>query len=76
MQDSPLLEKLDWVFTSPDWIAEFPNTLSFQLPSLGSDHSPINVKIGNDIPKDYGTIRCFSLAVRINYCKIRGASLI
>jgi hypothetical protein len=51
MQDSPLLEKLDWVFTSADWTIEFPNTLSFPLAKLGSDHTPIHVKIGNDIPK-------------------------
>jgi endonuclease/exonuclease/phosphatase family metal-dependent hydrolase len=51
MQDSPLLERLDWVFTSPDWTTEFPNTLSFPLARLGSDHVPIHVQIGNNIPK-------------------------
>jgi endonuclease/exonuclease/phosphatase family metal-dependent hydrolase len=51
MQDSPLLEKLDWVFTSPDWTTEFPNTLLYPLAKLGSDHTPIHVQIGNDIQK-------------------------
>jgi hypothetical protein len=51
MQDAPLLEKLDWIFTSPDWTTEFPNTMSFPLARLGSDHTPIHIQIGNNIPK-------------------------
>jgi hypothetical protein len=51
MQQSPLLEKLDWVFTSANLTSEFPNTLSFPLSRLGSDHIPIHVQIGTDIPK-------------------------
>jgi hypothetical protein len=51
MQTNPLLEKLDWVFTSTDWTSEFPNTLSYPLAKLGSDHTPIHVSIGNNIPK-------------------------
>ena len=42
MQDMPLLEKLDWIFTTANWTTEFPNT---------SDHIPIQVQIGTDIPK-------------------------
>jgi hypothetical protein len=33
MQNNPLLEKLDWVFTSAEWTTEFPNTLSYPLSS-------------------------------------------
>jgi hypothetical protein len=51
MQDAPLLEKIDWIFTSPEWTTKFPNTMSFPLARLGSDHTPIHVQIGNDIPK-------------------------
>jgi hypothetical protein len=51
MQQNPLLEKLDWVFTSATWTSEFPNTLSFPLSRLGSDHVPIHVQIGTDIPR-------------------------
>jgi hypothetical protein len=51
MQDSPLLERLDWVFTSPDWTTKFPNTLSYTVARLGSDHVPIHIQIGNNIPK-------------------------
>jgi endonuclease/exonuclease/phosphatase family metal-dependent hydrolase len=38
MQDVPLLERLDWVFTSAEWTSEFPNTLSYPLSRMGSDH--------------------------------------
>ena len=51
LQANPLLEKLDWVFTSVEWTTEFPNTMSFPLARMGSDHIPIHVKIGTDIPK-------------------------
>jgi hypothetical protein len=51
MQHNPLLERLDWVFTSTTWTYEFPNTLSFPLSRLGSDHIPIHVQIGTYIPR-------------------------
>jgi hypothetical protein len=51
MQGSPLLEKLDWGFTSSDWTIEFPNALLYPLVKLGLDHTPIHVQIGDDIPK-------------------------
>jgi endonuclease/exonuclease/phosphatase family metal-dependent hydrolase len=43
MQDAPLIEKRDWIFTSAEWTVEFPNTMSFPLARLGSDHTPIHV---------------------------------
>jgi hypothetical protein len=49
MQEVPLLERLDWVFTSAEWTSEFPNTLSFPLSRLGSDHIPIHIKIGTNV---------------------------
>jgi hypothetical protein len=52
MQHSPLLEKLDWDFTSAAWTSGFPNTLSFPLSGLGSDHILIHVQIGTDIPRE------------------------
>jgi hypothetical protein len=50
MQDNPLLERLDWVFTSADWTSDFPNTLSYPLARLGSDHVPIHIQIGTNVP--------------------------
>jgi exonuclease III len=51
MQDDPLLEKLDWIFTSADWTSDFPNTMAFPLARLGSDHIPIHIQVGTHIPK-------------------------
>jgi hypothetical protein len=50
MQDDPLLEQLDWFFTSVHWTASY-------LPSIGtpqgkptSDHTPCLVSIHTNIP--------------------------
>ena len=51
MQDSPLLEKLDWIFTSPNWTTTFPKTLATPLTNVSSDHVPILINVGSDIPK-------------------------
>jgi endonuclease/exonuclease/phosphatase family metal-dependent hydrolase len=51
MQQTPLLEQLDWFFTSSNWIVDFPNSLVLPLPRSGSDHVPCVVHIDTDIPK-------------------------
>ena len=51
MQECPLLEKLDWIFTSSDWINDHPNTLAFPMAKISSDHVPIKVQIDSNIPK-------------------------
>ena len=51
MQNIPLLEKLDWVFTSHSWKNTFPNTLASPLARLGSDHTPIIIQVESTIPK-------------------------
>jgi endonuclease/exonuclease/phosphatase family metal-dependent hydrolase len=51
MQNSPLIEKLDWIFTSPAWTNKFPNTFASPMARLGSDHIPILIQVGTDIPK-------------------------
>jgi endonuclease/exonuclease/phosphatase family metal-dependent hydrolase len=51
MQDNPLLEKLDWIFTSHNWTINFPNTLTTPMARLGSDHVPILIQVGTDIPR-------------------------
>jgi hypothetical protein len=51
LQDTPLLEKLDWVFTSAEWTSTFSNILASPMARLGSDHIPIRIQIGSDIPK-------------------------
>jgi hypothetical protein len=51
MQSTPLLEKLDWIFTFSLWTITFPNTMASPLARLGSDHVPILIEIGSSIPK-------------------------
>jgi endonuclease/exonuclease/phosphatase family metal-dependent hydrolase len=51
MQDDPLLEKIDWIFSSAEWTSDFPNTMAFPLARLGSDHIPIHIQVGTYIPK-------------------------
>jgi hypothetical protein len=51
MQPDPLLEKLDWVFTSSPWALTYPDTSVQVLDRPVSDHSPFVVNIGTHIPK-------------------------
>nr|CAD39801.2 OSJNBa0071G03.15 [Oryza sativa Japonica Group]CAD40206.2 OSJNBa0019J05.4 [Oryza sativa Japonica Group] len=51
MQQNPLLERLDWVFTSASWTLTFPNTTVIPLTRNISDHVPCVVKIDTKIPK-------------------------
>jgi hypothetical protein len=51
MQDSPLLQQIDWFFTSCQWSLSFPNTEVLPLAKSTSDHVPCVVKIATAIPK-------------------------
>jgi hypothetical protein len=51
MQREPLLEQLDWFFTSQHWISDYPNSLVLPLAKKGSDHVPCVVNIDTNIPK-------------------------
>jgi hypothetical protein len=51
MQSSPLLEQLDWVFTSPSWTSQFPLTMVLPLAKTTSDHLPCKIQIVTNIPK-------------------------
>jgi hypothetical protein len=51
MQPSPLLEKLDWAFTSSSWIISYPNTSAKALDMVPSDHNPLIISISTIIPK-------------------------
>ena len=53
MQDWPLLEKIDWCFTSEKWTLSYPATLAHPLAKTTSDHVPFMVKIGTSIPKSH-----------------------
>jgi hypothetical protein len=65
MQSSPLLEKLDWIFTSPRWTTVFPNTMATPMAHIGSDHLPILIEVGTYIPKsNISDLRIFGLNLK------------
>jgi exonuclease III len=51
MQQSPLLERLDWFFSSSSWTVNYPLSIVFPLVKPTSDHVPCVVSIGTNIPK-------------------------
>jgi hypothetical protein len=51
MQDDPLLEKLDWVFTTSSWTNSYPATSVQCLARPISDHVPYVVIVDSHIPK-------------------------
>lgn len=51
MQDDPLLEQLDWFFSSCHWTQTFPNTIVTALGKPISDHTPCVINIQTSIPK-------------------------
>jgi len=50
-QFPPLLERLDWFFTSNSWTSKFPNSLVKTLVMETSDHWPCVVEINTSIPQ-------------------------
>jgi len=51
MQQAPLLEKIDWVFTSESWSTKYPNTMALPLSKPVFDHCPCVISIRTSIPK-------------------------
>jgi endonuclease/exonuclease/phosphatase family metal-dependent hydrolase len=51
MHHDPLLERLDWIFTSASWTSSFPSTFAHALTKPTSDHVPSVVTIGTNIPR-------------------------
>jgi len=50
-QYPPLLERLDWFFTSPIWTVTYPNTYASSLVMETSDHTPCVIFISTVIPR-------------------------
>jgi hypothetical protein len=50
MQQDPLLEQLDWFFTSPNWTLNYPNTEVLPLAKIASDHVPYQIAVSTTIP--------------------------
>jgi endonuclease/exonuclease/phosphatase family metal-dependent hydrolase len=51
MRNDPLLEQLDWFFTSVNWTLEYPNSKVLPMAKITSDHIPCKVSIGTNIPR-------------------------
>jgi hypothetical protein len=51
MQSNPLLEKLDWFFTSASWSLSYPNSMVYSLVKPISDHLPCVIAIDTKIPR-------------------------
>lgn len=51
MQEQPLLEQLDWFFSSVEWISVFPNTMVKPLAKPISDHVPCVLSVDTAIPR-------------------------
>lgn len=49
-QQPPLLEKLDWFFTSSSWTLSFSNTFVWPMTMDTFDHVPCIIKIDTHIP--------------------------
>lgn len=50
-QNPPLLERLDWFFSSQSWTLSYPNSAAHSLIMEVSDHWPCVIEIKTDIPK-------------------------
>ena len=51
VQQEPLLEQLDWFFTSNNWTLDYPNSMVMSLAKITSNHVPCKITIGTSIPK-------------------------
>lgn len=51
MQQPPLLERLDWFFSSNAWTLKYPHTLARSLIMETSDHWPCVIEIKTSIPR-------------------------
>jgi hypothetical protein len=51
MQAAPLLQRLDWFFTSLSWTTSYPNTIAMPLAMTTFDHIPCVISFQTTIPK-------------------------
>jgi hypothetical protein len=51
MQTEPLLEQLDWFFTSPNWTLQYPNTEVLPVAQITSYHIPCRIAVSTKIPR-------------------------
>lgn len=51
MQTNPLLQKIDWIFTSNSWNIKYPDTSAKGHDMTPSDHCPCLVNVSTAIPR-------------------------
>ena len=62
MQQNPLMEQLDWFFTSVNWTTTYPNTKVLPMSKPISDHIPYKIMIGTIYPNpESSDLRTFGL---------------
>jgi hypothetical protein len=52
-QQDPLLERLDWFFSSNSWVSVLPNTSASALSRDTSDHTPCLITASTKVPKPH-----------------------
>lgn len=52
-QLSPILERLDWFFTSTSWTLSYPNSFVTSMSMETSDHTPCLISINTVIPRGH-----------------------
>jgi hypothetical protein len=50
-QQPPLLERIDWFFTSISWTINYPSTKATTLVAEVSNHTPCVIEVSTQIPK-------------------------
>jgi hypothetical protein len=50
-QTLPLLERLDWFFSSISWTSNYPNTVATSLAMQAFDHAPCIIHVNTNIPR-------------------------
>lgn len=75
MQNDPLLEQLDWFFTSANWTIDYPNSEVIPMAKITSDHILCKVSIGTNTPRPTSLgSRTFgwSMPASLTQCRING----
>jgi endonuclease/exonuclease/phosphatase family metal-dependent hydrolase len=52
-QLSPILERLDWFFTSTSWTLSYPNSFVTSMSTETSNHTPCLISINTVIPRGH-----------------------